>query len=1174
MCVCAEMADLSSTEPAAVSVADVPRHPWAPSRRVAVSLSARVFLLSVAAALSARWIHSRGGLSVSLTVGSSAAAVAATVAVAVVALVSWSFFRKAVGERRSVGKKGPLLTEAARRLKSLELQGEEGKDLLVGVEKAGEVLEHQREMLGRKGRLRKMPIEKEEMKEDNQGDMPAGQKMLFRHCLRLMSNLNRETFRKMYERIAWIHLDDGQCVFKAGDDCASGVFFVVEGCVKGFIQAPSGTEDRISVCEAGPGESLGDWELFDHSYQRKMTYIAVGSTELIQVSRAAFEELSIEHPELMVSFVRNTICRLWRVASFVLRDFLHVLEGIDSITHKFPTGSKNMTLDVMPSFIDQESLEKKSWETKTASESDDKSEKHLLAGDILYSQGSLSESRFFILLSGKVCVYHSAEVDEEMEDELSDLVEISSHHDFLEPEPAQSDIGSKETLYEIAPGTVVGAISCFAGCPRLESVRALTSATFAMVTIQQLELFPGELGLKLSRSIAQMLYPVVSRFIELGFERKYVNAGYTVFTDNSKVTSLYIVVSGRLRLINHQLDDTEEVIGEVGRGQCVGEMSILSGKNRHSMTVFALRDSELVRISKFMLMKAFRVYPQILRKFSFIMANRLRSFTKVDQRPRLSQNSKVLTVAILPANTEVDIELFSQNLNYALADYGDTRLINKASIQSMLEKENVSDTMDDSIYRSRVTHLMMDLEENHDIVLFSTDAELSPWAECCVRQADCVLIVTNSSSSSRMSFVEKNLIWESQKKTFSRKELVLIHEDDTIIPSGTRTWFKDRRLHSFHHVKKTHMQGYLRLARYLTGKTVGVVLGGGGARGIAHQGVLQAMEEQDVPIDYIGGTSQGAFMSAVYAYYMSNERMFPHVEKFSARMGNVWELLSDATFPTMAYFSGYKLNESIKAFFGDTRIEDLWIPYFCITTNISQADIMIHRTGVLWMAVRASMSILDYLPPMFIEGDILIDGGYCNNLPVDVMRDIHNPSLIVGVDVENKDNVYYKKVENLEYISGWRILVNKILSFLIPCYKGISIPRYSELISSLLYLNHNRSIRRFVNERFMDVYINPELGNVMLLDYHKFSEILDIGYRYGKLAITSWKLTDRNFFSQNKLKQSTSFDESASKRILVDSLKKHGSPVRSSVRLLFSPQQAKQTRIRKQSLEGLQNWKE
>ena len=151
-------------------------------------------------------------------------------------------------------------------------------------------------------------------------------------------------------------------------------------------------------------------------------------------------------------------------------------------------------------------------------------------------------------------------------------------------------------------------------------------------------------------------------------------------------------------------------------------------------------------------------------------------------------------------------------------------------------------------------------------------------------------------------------------------------------------------------------------------------------------------------------------------------------------------MLMDLTLPIMSLFSGKGLNEMLREFFGDATIEDLWIPFFAVTTNISEGDVHIHKRGLVWEAVRGSMSILHYFPPIRIgNGDILIDGGYCNNLPCDVMKDLYFPSLLVGVDIENKGDDIFKNVTNFgPFLSGWWIIFNYLYTWINPFSKVLS----------------------------------------------------------------------------------------------------------------------------------------
>jgi CRP-like cAMP-binding protein len=173
------------------------------------------------------------------------------------------------------------------------------------------------------------------------------------------------------------------------------------------------------------------------------------------------------------------------------------------------------------------------------------------------------------------------------------------------------------------------------------------------------------------------------------------------------------------------------------------------------------------------------------------------------------------------------------------------------------------------------------------------------------------------------------------RMNFALRDLVLLHPPTTVLPRGTRFWFGARpQLHRFHHVQLGCAEHMDRLARYVAGKSIGVVLSGGGARGLAHLGVLQSFAEQQVPVDYIGGTSQGSFMGALYASQAQHHpaalsQMRVRTHALAERMGSIKSLLSDATFPMLSYFAGAKFGANIRELLGGrTRIEDLWIPFF------------------------------------------------------------------------------------------------------------------------------------------------------------------------------------------------------------------------------------------------------
>lgn len=179
-------------------------------------------------------------------------------------------------------------------------------------------------------------------------------------------------------------------------------------------------------------------------------------------------------------------------------------------------------------------------------------------------------------------------------------------------------------------------------------------------------------------------------------------------------------------------------------------------------------------------------------------------------------------------------------------------------------------------------------------------------------------------------------------------------------------------------------------------------------------------------------------MAAFYAKFLSTKAMEPDCRISANRMSSLKDMILDLTPPIMSLFSGKAMNTSLYSYFGDMYIEDLWIPYFNVTTNISNADVQVHKRGLLWQSVRASMSILHYFPPVRMDnGDIIIDGGYCNNLPCDIMRDLFAPSLLVGVDIENKSyEAMYKNITDYgPYLSGWWIISHYLYTWINPFAK-------------------------------------------------------------------------------------------------------------------------------------------
>lgn len=288
-----------------------------------------------------------------------------------------------------------------------------------------------------------------------------------------------------------------------------------------------------------------------------------------------------------------------------------------------------------------------------------------------------------------------------------------------------------------------------------------------------------------------------------------------------------------------------------------------------------------------------------------------------------------------------------------------------------------------------------------------------------------------------------------------------------------------------------------RLARRLCGKSIGLVLGGGGARGIAQVGIIRALEEAGIPIDIIGGTSIGSFIGALYARHADVVPMLGLAKKWAGRMASVWRFALDLTYPSASYTTGHEFNRGIFKTFGNHQIEDFWLEYYCNTTNISKSRGEIHTSGYAWRYVRASMSLAGLLPPLCDEGSMLLDGGYIDNLTVSHMKSL-GADVIFAIDVGALDDDVPQAYG--DSLSGVWAFVNRWNPFSsIP-----NPPTLAEIQGRLAYVSSVDALERAKTMPGC-IYMRPPIDEYGTLDFGKFDEIYNMGYEYGQKFLAELK---------------------------------------------------------------------
>ncbi|KAG6846048.1 hypothetical protein H0H87_006412 [Tephrocybe sp. NHM501043] len=585
-------------------------------------------------------------------------------------------------------------------------------------------------------------------------------------------------------------------------------------------------------------------------------------------------------------------------------------------------------------------------------------------------------------------------------------------------QPSGNSKLQQKLLFTVKPGGIAGYLSSLCNTASYVDITAKTDTYVGFLSSQALERLLEKrpiVLLTLAKRLISMLSPLVLH-IDASLDWMQVNAGQVLWRPEDVSDSFYIVINGRLRAITESESGAVTIVGEYGQGDTVGELDVITSSPRRN-TVHAIRDTELIRMPQTLFNAISARNPQTTAQLLRMIASRVRdevdSSTTAQARnsgPDLGHNNTNLkTVAILPVSRNVPIDAFARKLQAALEGIGaSTSFLNQASVSSHLGRHAFT-----RMGKLKSAGWLADQEQKYRTVLYVADSPVnSSWTQTCIRQADCVMIV-GMGDDVGLGEYERLLL---SMKTTARKELILLHPDRSISPGSTREWLKNRPwIHRHIHVelsglvlpiakspvaakdpdavialknlkdkvqsgiqkyrgtpadlrpqRSPHINDFSRLARRICGKSIGLVLGGGGARGIAHLGLIRALEENEIPIDHIAGTSIGAFIGGLYAREGDLISASGRAKQFSGRMGNIWRILSDVTYPIVAYTTGHEFNRSIYKAFYDLHIEDMWLPYFCNTTNIITSRMEVHETGYAWRFIRTLSNPHPTLSPVLM----------------------------------------------------------------------------------------------------------------------------------------------------------------------------------------------------------------
>ena len=566
-------------------------------------------------------------------------------------------------------------------------------------------------------------------------------------------------------------------------------------------------------------------------------------------------------------------------------------------------------------------------------------------------------------------------------------------------------------------------------------------------------------------------------------ELMHLPGGEILFRAGEAGGSLYVVLSGRLRISLERSDGTNEVIRELSPGDTVGELAFLTGEPR-SATVRAIRDTELAMLSRAAFEHAVKNDPKLIGQIAVQLADRQRR----GNDPTLSRRN-LRTVALLPFDESAMLQDFAAALAQDMHACGSTLHLTTHNVKSVggIDAEIESGAEPDS----RISARLNALESSHRFVLYQAQPEHCAWTNLCLRQADLILLVAAASPQPSPARLQSLQGYFSGRRVTTRSELVLLHEHGLVAKAATSYWLATLRAAAHHHIAPSEPSDIARLVRLLTGRAVGLVLSGGGARGFAHIGVIRALRERNIPIDYIGGTSMGAVIAAQYALGWDWQTM----TRVNREQWPRCEPQKNYTLPLVALNSARRMDRMLREMFGDAEIENLRTTFFCVSTSLTRAEAKIHQQGQLWKAVRASVSIPGIGPPAIENGEILVDGGLVNNLPVDVMRKLC-PGQVVAVDVS--EQVEFKsKLKESYTVSGWKLLWQQLNPF-------SETPDLPNILNTLYRTTTVGSIRQLESAKAIaDLCFNPPVSEFGIFEWRSVDKIVDAGYRYAQMKLAT-----------------------------------------------------------------------
>ncbi len=550
-----------------------------------------------------------------------------------------------------------------------------------------------------------------------------------------------------------------------------------------------------------------------------------------------------------------------------------------------------------------------------------------------------------------------------------------------------------------------------------------------------------------------------------------VEADVPLFAIGDRSDDLYVVVSGRLDVVQPDGAGGEIHLRRLSHGDTVGEIALIDGEPR-SATVRAVRDAVLLRISRLAFEQTAQRDPAALLSVCRVLVRRARV-------PREEKAAPL--IGLVPVSPRAPTARTAEALAAAMSPAERVICIDAAMVAERLGPGAAAGERPHDL-----TQWLDLVERDHDQIILIADSGDTPWTRHCIRAADTIVMIASATDSAREITLPGRLR-ESAHGSYDRRELLIVHPDAVKLPRGTRAFLDAAQVDAHHHVRLGVQADLARAARLLAGRGHGLALAGGAARGFAHIGVIRALRERRIPIDIVAGTSMGSIVAAQCAAGWSPDRMRDECRRYLVDSSPF-----DFTVPIVAATRGHRFQRMLQAFFGDTMMEDLWVRCATVSSSAVSASVVPHERGPVTYAVRASCALPGLLPPVVTGDDVLVDGVFLENLPVHVVKRMGAGRVIAVNVIPSSGKALAATAEDSAL---------RHLGRLLNPFSGNHLPPVLHLAMQGFFLGAHHASAKAKDE--VELYIEPDTSDIWFLDFGALDAAIVTGYEAARRAMDS-----------------------------------------------------------------------